>query len=162
MVQRGRPDTLVLHQLPTKSTSRRSPGPGPIDLATWQKIAEKYFVGSRVVIHTDSARAYWAPVRGCLQTRVVHQLKKVNGIWTKPIFARNTLLDMPNGKKLQVRSGTQCIDGFWAHLRSHIGKNHNSDENLVAELLRACQFRFWCSGSDPMIRLGATMPKHLH
>ena len=29
MMQRGRPDSLALHQLPTKTTSRKSPGPGP-------------------------------------------------------------------------------------------------------------------------------------
>ena len=161
MMQRGVPSSLVLHQLPTKSTTRKSPGPGPIDMKTWQHYAERYFRGKQVVIHTDSARAYRAPVQGCLQTRVVHQIKKIDGVWTKPVFARTTLLDLPSGQRLAVKAGTQCIDGFWAHLRAHVGKNHHSDENLVAELVRSCQFRWWCSGTDPMAKLGATMPKHL-
>ena len=162
MMQRGVPQSLVLHQLPVKMTSRRAPGPGPIDMPTWQEIAEKYFVGSRVVIHTDSARAYRASVRGCLQTRVIHQLKKINGVWTKPVFARTTHLDLPSGKKLQVRAGTQCIDGFWAHLRAHIDKAHRSTPDLVAEFVRSCQFKWWCQGEDPVVKLGLTMPKHLH
>ena len=41
---------------------------------------------------------------------------------------------------MQVRAGTQCIDGFWAHLRAHIDKAHRSTPDLVAEFVRPCQF----------------------
>ena len=58
MMQRGHPSSLVLHQFPTKTTSRRSPGPGPIDMKTWQQFAERCIRGKQMVIHTDSARPY--------------------------------------------------------------------------------------------------------
>ena len=94
MMKWGVPRSLVLHQLPTKSTSRRAPG--PIDMAT------------------------------CL----------------------------PSGQKLQVRAGSQCIDGFWSHLRAHIDKAHRSTPNLVAEFVRSCQFKWRCQGEDPAVKTG--------
>ena len=161
MVQRGHPASLKLIPMPIKHTSAKAPGPGPIDLPTWQKIAEDHFVGSRVVIHTDSARAYRAPVAGCLQTLVVHQLKKVDGVWQLPKWSTCKRLDLPGGGSLRVRTGTQTIDGFWSHLRKGIGHCHRSDPKLVNQMVRETQFRYWNSGLDPVKALGQTMPKHL-
>ena len=161
MIQRGLPDSLKLYALPIKQTTRRAPGPGPIDSPTWQQISSEQFVGSKVVIHTDSARAYRAPVKGCLQTMVVHQLKKVDGQWVQPTWSTTKDLTLPHGGTLRVRSGTQTIDGFWAHLKRGIGKHHRSDPTLVHQLMRESQFRYWHGGVDPMRALGQTMPKTL-
>eukprot|EP00971_Amphidinium_carterae_P204280 4053586-Amphidinium_carterae.1 len=71
MVERGNPASLELIQLPVRPTVLRSPGPGPITKALWLPIARKAFTsGHKVVLHTDSARAYEADLPGVVHTSV--------------------------------------------------------------------------------------------
>ena len=64
LVQRGRPESLVIYRLPDRITQKRAPGPGPIRLSDWKPIARKHLSDRGVILHSDSARAYsWAMPR---------------------------------------------------------------------------------------------------
>eukprot|EP00971_Amphidinium_carterae_P245048 4865295-Amphidinium_carterae.6 len=95
IVEKGRPSSLRLIQMPVRSTVMRAPGPGPITKELWLPIARKVFLtGHRVCLHTDSARAYNVPVPEVSHTSVVHQVKKVDGVWVRPIFAKRTTIEI--------------------------------------------------------------------
>ena len=57
LMRRGSPETLVLIQLPARSTTSKAPGPGPLVKKVWAPIAAKYLQGQQVVLHTDSAKS---------------------------------------------------------------------------------------------------------
>ena len=58
LVERGKPDTLVLKRMNAAETLGRPPGPGPIQKAQWQPVAEEMLIGRSVILHTDSVKAY--------------------------------------------------------------------------------------------------------
>ena len=55
VVQRGRPDTLVLHKLTPKLTVKRAPGPGAIRKTEWTTLGAKLLQDRRVILRTESA-----------------------------------------------------------------------------------------------------------
>ena len=159
MVRRGHAATLVLEPLPIRNTRQRAPGPGPISSEEWAPIKEHYLANKNLVLHTDSARAYKAPITGVVHTRVVHQVKKVNGVWLPPTFSRDVKIRCPlTSKKVKVRSGTQTIDGFWTHLRGALRSRPSNKPEVVEEYVRMAQYKYWSSGHDPLEFFRRTMP----
>eukprot|EP00971_Amphidinium_carterae_P212603 4219394-Amphidinium_carterae.1 len=146
IVRRGDPTSLKLVRLPLRNTKARAPGTGPITSRIWAPHAQE-LVGSDTVMHTDSARAYKRPIAGVLHTSVVHQLKKVDGIWVRPVFSQKKTVAGPNGDVLEVRTGTQTIDGFWSHLREACRYSKRSVESIDAAV-RQAQFNYWSQGKD--------------
>ena len=103
IVERGRPETLVLVRLNPILTKARAPGPGPIRKRDWKPIARKYLEGKNLILHSDGARTYKMRIDGVLHDSVVHQKKKVkvNGktMWQKPHYTKLTLTPSPVGRK---------------------------------------------------------------
>eukprot|EP00971_Amphidinium_carterae_P060151 1190387-Amphidinium_carterae.1 len=106
VMRRGAP-SLKLIKLPSRVTPKRAPGPGPIQLKMWSKLAQQHILGEDVIYHTDSARAYdTVPDEQTLHTRVVHKRKYKDGVLVKPKYIELVTLKMPNGRTLQVMKGT--------------------------------------------------------
>ena len=161
LVRRGFPSSLVLEALPVKNTAARAPGPGPISSAVWQPIASRWLEHANLVMHTDSARAYKAPIAGVHHTTVIHQLKKIQGRWVPPTFSSTINIKTGKGCKKKFKSGTQTIDGFWAHLRRELRRRPSNRPEVVEEHVRMAQYKYWSSGSDPLEFFATTMPKVL-
>ena len=81
IVQRGKPDTLVLHRHKPPASKLRAPGPGAVRKVEWEPLAAKWLQDRQIILHTDSAKSYATSVSGVLRDRVVHKKKrvKVNG-----------------------------------------------------------------------------------
>eukprot|EP00971_Amphidinium_carterae_P060139 1190213-Amphidinium_carterae.1 len=75
-MERGRPETLLLIQLPELKTRPWSPGPGPLRRTDWKPIALQYLEGRHILLHSVSAKAYDMPLKDVVRDRVVHQPKK--------------------------------------------------------------------------------------
>ena len=161
IIRRGFPQTLKLIALPIRNTSERAPGPGPITKAMWTPIAHSIFKGKTAILHTDSARAYGMPLPGVTRTSVIHQLKKIDGVWKSPVFAETMYVTLVDGRRVKVQSGTQTIDGAWSHIRKALQHRHSSDPKTVDELLRVAQFRYWSSGHEPIEFFKKTLPSTL-
>eukprot|EP00971_Amphidinium_carterae_P117871 2335026-Amphidinium_carterae.1 len=111
LMRRGHPSTLVLCQLPDRCTPKRAPGPGPLTLVMWRKVAVDYLVGTNAILHTDSAKAYGLKVEGLPdevmpRTSVVHQVKKVAGHWVQPVYSGVVEVDIGGGLTILVKKGT--------------------------------------------------------
>eukprot|EP00971_Amphidinium_carterae_P260987 5177525-Amphidinium_carterae.1 len=144
--------------MPIRSTSMRSPGPGPITLAMWRPLTRSCFVkGQPVVLHTDSARAYSLDVPDITHTSIVHQLKRINGVWVQPVFTKVKEITLSNGDVIQVKAGTQTIDGFWSHLRSNLSGGIKGDNDSMDGMIRMAQFQYWNMGQDAFRALAKTM-----
>ena len=70
LVERGRPESLILHRLNPPETVKRAPGPGAARKTEWLPLANKYLKDRAVIFHTDSARSYrvlgrWGSARQC-------------------------------------------------------------------------------------------------
>eukprot|EP00971_Amphidinium_carterae_P256217 5087097-Amphidinium_carterae.1 len=83
----------------------------------------------------------------------------VNGIWVRPIFARATHIDLEDGRRVPVKSGTQTIDGFWTHLRSYVVGNpaHGAELETLDSMVRLAQYHFWAGGQDPVAQFASTL-----
>jgi hypothetical protein len=154
IVERGAPESLMLTRLAPSKTIRRAPGPGPIRKRDWKPLAEKYLRDKKVVLCTDGARSYKLRIPGVMHTWVVHKKKrvKIGGTWRwiKPKFVKlHTHYLPPNGRKLVVKAGTQIIDRFWSHLRSHLrsGPRRPGSINLRRRV-RSAQWTYWYRGQD--------------
>ena len=113
IVRRGHPESLILVPMPVRHTGLRAPGPGPLLLKVWEKISKQYITkNKRLIIHTDAARAYRKPIAGTLHTAIVHQMKKIDGVWVKPQFTRREDLELPDGTVLTVRPVPNSWMGF--------------------------------------------------
>lgn len=153
IVERGRPETLLLYRLTPKLTSKRSPGPGPITRMNWTPIALKHLKDKQVILHTDGARAYKIKVPGIIHDNVVHKKKLicVNGKkkWVKPHYTRVCVHTLPTGKQIKVKAGTQVIDRFWGTLRQGL-KNiaRKPGSALLRRKIRSIQWTYWHRGQS--------------
>ncbi|CAE7637057.1 unnamed protein product [Symbiodinium sp. CCMP2592] len=131
LVQRGCPSSLRLFKLEPKLTKKRAPGPGLIRKRDWKGIGMKLLANSKVVLHSDGAKAYKLKIPEVIHCNVVHQKKKVkiNGKvhWIKPHYTKVYKVKLPNGNLLSVKSGTQIIDRNQALTRK----------------IRSAQFTYW-------------------
>ena len=156
IVQRGRPESLILVRLPDRVTGTRAPGPGPLRKRDWLPIFQRYVEDRHVILHTDSARAYEAFTTGIRKTRVVHQAKKdEDGNWVKPHFTKFEKVHISEQESIAVLAGTQYIDGFWRILRQEILSHHGSDVVLDRKV-RMAQWRYWTMRRDRWLALAAT------
>ena len=65
-------------------------------------------------------------------------------VWVKPHYTKVYNLKLPNKKTLKVKSGTQIIDRFWGHVRTHIKHTSRAPGNLILRRkIRAAQFTYW-------------------
>lgn len=114
LVERGHPKTMTLFRLQPSPTKPRSPGPGPIRRRDWLPIAKKHLQDQQVILHTDGAKAYKLSLPGVIHDNVVHKKKRVliNGkqTWVRPHYTKLCTHDLPNGKNIRVKAGTQVID----------------------------------------------------
>eukprot|EP00971_Amphidinium_carterae_P310920 6178824-Amphidinium_carterae.1 len=134
-MERGRPETLLLIQLPVRKTRPPSPGPGPLRKTDWKPIALQYLEGSHIILHSYSAKAHDMPsedvVRDRVPLRVVHQPKKVKGRWLMPKDTYFHSIDLGSGQQVSVVAGTQYIDGMWGHLHSCVSTSHRSGFSTI-------------------------------
>ena len=148
LVERGRPDTLVLYRLSPKLTAKGAPGPGPIRLKDWKEVAKKHLTKRDVILHTDGARAYTLKIPGVIHDHVVHKKRRVvvkgKTTWMKPRYTKNFKHQLPGGKTVMVKGGTQIIDRFWGLLRQglkHIIRTPGS--SLLERKVRSVQWIYW-------------------
>ena len=64
IMERGDPKTLVIIYLPKRRTKKKSTGPGPLLKKVWKPIADKWLKNRRVILFTNSAKAYKYKVPG--------------------------------------------------------------------------------------------------
>eukprot|EP00435_Cladocopium_sp_Y103_P058360 s234_g20.t1 len=77
IVERGRPESLLLRRLRPEPSEKRAPGPGAIRKVEWESLASKRLKDRQVILHTDAAKSYKAQVRGMLHGKVIHGKKRV-------------------------------------------------------------------------------------
>ena len=159
IMRRGAPETLILEALPVRKTSTRAPGPGPLREVDWVPIGSKYLAHNRIILHTDSARAYLHKFPLVHHTRVIHQKKKVAGRWLLPRYTRAETINLPTGETIDVLAGTQTIDGLWKRLRASMGESHGSDFSRIDTLVRYMQWRTWTTGVDPWDAFVSTLAR---
>lgn len=162
VVERGFQKTLVLNRLNPGKTSSRSPGPGPIKKIDWTPFARKRLSGRKVILHTDGARTYKVRVPGVLHDYVVHKKKRVTmggqHVWLKPKFTKVTKHELPNGRALWTKAGTQIIDRFWSSLRSRLKDNSSRVASAaLRRRVRSAQWLFWHRGEDLWLQLGQSL-----
>eukprot|EP00971_Amphidinium_carterae_P030494 599795-Amphidinium_carterae.1 len=51
LMEKGRPETLLLIQLPLRKTRPRPPGPGPLWKTDFKTIALQYLEGRHIILH---------------------------------------------------------------------------------------------------------------
>ena len=81
IVERGLPNTLMLHRLKPNPTKVRAPGPGAIR----RRVAKKHLANRNVILHTDGARAHKLRLPGLLHDNVVHKKKKKVNVQGKTV-----------------------------------------------------------------------------
>jgi hypothetical protein len=138
---------------PMRLTDLRAPGPGPIRVDDWLRLSQKWCVNRKLIIHSDSAKAYDRKVRGCLHDAVVHKKRRVfiNGRWQwlKPVYTKIVKHVLPDTRRtIRVQAGTQYIDGFWRILRATVRPWRMSDAAGLRRLTRVAQLRYWSRGKD--------------
>ncbi|CAK0877545.1 unnamed protein product [Prorocentrum cordatum] len=140
IVERGRPQSLILFKTPPKLTKPRAAGPGPITGKDWAPMAKKHLQGRKTLLRTGGARACELGMNreekldGVVHDYGVHGLKKQG-----------------SGNKFEAaHGGTQIVDRCWRCLRKHIGARSFSAAGApkYSARVRAAQWRHWRVGSD--------------
>ena len=156
LIERGRPDTLILERLQPATTEKRSPGPGPIRKTEWQPIGKKYLEGRNIIFHTDSARSYKARLNKVVHDNVVHCKKKVkvNGKWTwqMPKYVKVTTHTLPGtNKTVKTKAGTQIVDRAWRYIKDRLSLNQSTrpGSRLIRAQIQGAQFQYWHKNEDP-------------
>ena len=157
VVQRGKPETLVLHRLKPPRTVVRSPGPGAVRKIEWRPIAERWPKDRRVILHTDPAKSYRLQLAGVLHDRVVHCKKrvKVRGVWKwlTPRYTKLVTHKLPKSQKtLTVKSGTQIIDRCWSFLK--LNQNSKVGSHMLKCKVRSAQYEYWLKNQDLWVATG--------
>eukprot|EP00438_Fugacium_kawagutii_P027549 Skav207068 [mRNA] locus=scaffold1909:117809:118993:- [translate_table: standard] len=162
IVQRGKPETLVLERLKPVRTDARAPGPGAVRKVEWRPLADRWLKNRQVVLHTDSAKSYRLRVAGVLHDRVIHCKKrvKVRGKWKwqSPRYVKVVEHKIPGTKKkLRVKAGTQIIDRCWRFLKERLTLNQHTKagSQLLKAKLRSAQYQYWHKNADMWTATGA-------
>ena len=167
LVQRGKPQTLVLARLSPTLTATRSPGPGPITKQDWGPLGKKWLANRSVIFHTDSAKAYKMKLPGVLHDSVVHQKKRVKKHgkweWTKPNFVKMKVHKLPWGKTVKVKCGTQHIDRCWKFIKERLSKGTNVRAGMgrLQAQIRSAQYEYWYRGDDMWVRTGELLSAYM-
>ena len=150
IIQRGRPETLILRKLQPKITVKRAPGPGAIRKIEWKALGSELLQDRKVILHTDSAKSYKLKLPRVLHDKVVHCKKrvKVNGKWQwqRPHYVWIVTHKLPGtkGKTLKVKSGTQVIDRCWRFLKERVLVNQHTKAGsaFLRAKLRSAQYEY--------------------
>ena len=123
LVERGRPESLILHRLNPPETVKRAPGAGAVRKTEWLPLANKYLKDRAVIFHTDSARSYRVRVDGVVHDNVVRTKKRVQikgkWIWKAPSYVKGTLHEIPGrSKPIKTKTGVQIIDRAWHFMKA--------------------------------------------
>ena len=165
IVERGRPDSLVLFKTHPKKTKFRSPGPGPITKADWTPVATKWLKDKHVFLHTDGARSFKLAqnrknkLSGVIHDYVVHKIKQDNqGRWRKPKYVQLFWHRLPDGRIVYTKGGTQIIDRVWGHVRKHVGRRSvkKTSKKTFQARVRSAQWLYWNAGKDLWLETGNT------
>ena len=153
LVERGRPESLVLWKTHSSRTVTRAPGPGAIKKTDWKPVADSRLKNRRVILHTDSARSYRMKVDGMLHDAVVHCKKTVviNGktVIKKPQYVTLKVHTLKDGTKIKCKGGTQIIDRTWRSIREHIGScPYAPNSPALTARSRSAQWAYWHRGED--------------
>jgi hypothetical protein len=70
VVQRWKPETLVLHRLKPPRTVQRAPGPGAVRKVECRPFAQRWLQDRKVILHTDSAKSYRLRLPGVLHDKL--------------------------------------------------------------------------------------------
>jgi hypothetical protein len=134
----------------------------------------------RSILHTDSAKAYrktgclYRPAVGALQGTfegqapyAVHQWVHTNCTHKKKVgqpaqYAPKRTLKLWDNSSLEVKVGTQTVDGFWASLRKAVGRtsvntghsSNTSQQDWLHKLVRCFQWRWWYLDAERFELLG--------
>ena len=162
IIQRGRPETLILRKLQPKITVKRAPGPGAIRKIEWKALGSELLQDRKVILHTDSAKSYKLKLPRVLHDKVVHCKKrvKVNGKWQwqRPHYVRIVTHKLPGtkGKTLKVKSGTQVIDRCWRFLKERVLVNQHTKAGsaFLRAKLRSAQYEYWNRNADLWVGCG--------
>ena len=119
----------------------------------WAPTASKYLKGRSVILHTDGARAYKMKVDGVIHDNICHSMKLVarsgGSVWSNSTFVKTVTHNFPGGQKLSVKAGTQIIDRFWRHLRSHMDGNGSEVGSVtLRRRVRSAQWTYGYKGED--------------
>jgi hypothetical protein len=165
VVERGRPESLVLNRLNPNYTKLRAPGPGAMTKRDWEPWASKNLTGANVILHTDGARAYKLKLPGMLHDNVVHKKKRImlNGksVWVSPHYTKVIKHVLPDTKKtLWVKAGTQIIDRCWRHLRGFLsGRSSRVGSKNIRYRIRFAQWVYWYRNKDLWKEAGSVFSK---
>jgi hypothetical protein len=150
IVQRGKPESLVLHRLKPVRTVRRARGPGAVRKVEWQPLAQHWLKHRKVILHTDSAKSYKVKVEGVPHDRVIHQKKRVKckGVWKwlTPRYVKIVEHKIPNSSKtMRVKAGTQVIDRCWRFIKDRLNANQHAKvgSHLLKAQIRSAQYQYW-------------------
>ena len=111
IIERGRPESLMLFKTNSSQTNLRAPGPGAIKKTDWAPVAQRHLEGRNIVLHTDKARSYTMKVPGVLHDAVRHSkkvvMRKGKRVMLQPTYTRLSTHKLPNGKLLHTKAGSQ-------------------------------------------------------
>ena len=153
LVERGRPNSLILERLNPPRTYKRAPGPGAVRRVEWKHLAMKHLRNRRVVFHTDSAKSYKLRVDGVLHDRVVHAKKRVlvkgKFIWKAPDYvkvvehrgARSPEAAQGEGRDPDHRSGLALHERSNFPESAYPGRDHASAEQNSFSTVRILETR---------------------
>ena len=153
IIERGRPESLMLFKTNSSQTNLRAPGPGAIKKTDWAAVAQRHLKGRNIVLHTDKARSYTMKVPGVLHDAVRHSkkvvMRKGKRVMLQPTYTRLSTHKLPNGKLLHTKAGSQIIDRAWRFIREHV-KGNTMTPNLAstAAAVRSAQWFYWNRGKD--------------
>ena len=150
LVDRRRPDTLILTRLKTGVTKPNAPGPGAIKKVDWRPFSSKFIQGRKVVLFTDSARSYKTKINGVIHHSVSHKKKRVYNltkkkyVWKNPSWTKIVKTKLPNGEVQTMKAGTQIIDRCWQLLKKKVKCRLSSPGYLKsARSIRSAQWFYW-------------------
>ncbi|CAK0846225.1 unnamed protein product [Prorocentrum cordatum] len=153
VVERGRPDSLVLWKTQSDGTEANAPGPGAIKKTGWAPFQKSRLEKSEVILHSDGARSYKMRASGLVRDHVVHCKKRKNigrkWVWLKPVYSKVATHKLPDGSKIRVKAGAQIIDRAWRSIKTLIGTRADlPGSRRLAASVRSAQFEYWNKGKD--------------
>ncbi|CAK0871168.1 unnamed protein product, partial [Prorocentrum cordatum] len=153
VVERGRPDSLVLWKTQSDGTEANAPGSGAIKKTDWAPFLKSRLENRKVILHSDGARSYKMRASGLVRDHVVHckKRKKIGRkwVWLKPVYSKVVTHKLPDGSKIRVKTGAQIIDRAWRSIKTLIGTRTDlPGSRRLAASVRSAQFEYWNKGKD--------------
>ena len=84
-------------------------------------------------------------------------------VWKNPTYVKMCTHQLPDGRKVKTKAGTQIIDRAWRFIKERLKRNQNAKASgsLLSAQIRSAQYEYWHRTDDLWLSTGTLLEEYM-